>query len=150
MPAGLPARCVLYYARTAGPLPLTGDAKTMNVSQLKKFCLSLPGARERLLGEPANILVYSLGERNFAYFKTSQPERWRFSVKVSPARFVELTGVPGVKPARYRGRYHWITIVDVGAFPAGYLKELVAWSHAAALGALPLAQRRLVLGRAPA
>ena len=140
----MPARSVLYYARTACPVPLTGDANAMNVSQLKKFCLSLPGARERLLGEPANILVYSLGERNFAYFKTSQPERWRFSIKVSPARFVELTGVPGVKPARYRGRYHWITIVDVGRFPAGYLKELVLWSHAAALDGLPLAQRRLV------
>lgn len=116
----------------------------MNVSRLKAFCRGLPGASERLLGEPANILVYSLGERNFAYFKTSQPERWRFSIKVSPARFVELTGVPGVKPARYRGRYHWITIVDVGAFPAGYLKELVVWSHAAARGGLSLAQRRLV------
>ena len=97
----------------------------MNVPQLKKFCRNLPGANERLLRDPYNILVYSLDDRNFAYFKTSHPEMWRFSIKVSPDRFVELTGVPGVKPARYRSRYHWITIVDVGSFPAGYLKELV-------------------------
>jgi predicted DNA-binding protein (MmcQ/YjbR family) len=106
----------------------------MNVPQLKKFCRSLHGANERLLADPANILVYSIGEKNFAYFKTSQPEKWRFSIKVSPDRFIELTGVPGVKPARYRGRYHWITIVEVGNFPAGYLRELVAWSYRHALG----------------
>ena len=63
--------------------------------------------------------------RKFAYFKTSEPERWRFSVRVSPDRFVELLDMPGVKPARYRGRYGWITIVQVSAFPGGYLRELV-------------------------
>jgi len=101
----------------------------MNVKQLQKFCRSLPGAGERLLPPPYNILVYELGRRDFAYFKTSEPEKWRFSIKVTPERFVELTGVPGCKPARYRGRYHWITIVDVANFPADYLRELVRWSH---------------------
>ena len=54
-------------------MPLTGDANAMNVSQLKKFCLSLPGARERLLGEPANILVYSLGENSSAELHETRP-----------------------------------------------------------------------------
>jgi predicted DNA-binding protein (MmcQ/YjbR family) len=97
-----------------------------------------------LLGDPYNILVYSLDKTNFAYFKTSDPERWRFSVKVSPTRFIELTGIPGVKPARYRGRHHWITIVDVANFPATYLKELVEWSHQYAMEKLPK-KRRLAL-----
>ena len=117
----------------------------MNVRQLQQFCRTLPGANERLLGEPANILVYSLHDRNFAYFKTSEPERWRFSIKVTPSRFVELTDQPGVKPARFRGRYHWITIVDVARFPADYLRELVEWSHQHALGKLPLSRRPAVL-----
>ncbi|HEX9390362.1 MAG TPA: MmcQ/YjbR family DNA-binding protein [Usitatibacteraceae bacterium] len=116
----------------------------MNVKQLQQLCRTLPGANERLLGEPANILVYSLHDRNFAYFKTSAPERWRFSIKVTPSRFVELTDQAGVKPARYRGRYHWITIVDVARFPADYLRELVEWSHRHALESLP-ASRRSVL-----
>lgn len=116
----------------------------MNVKQLQKFCRDLPGSNERLLGEPSNILVYSLDKTNFAYFKTSAPERWRFSMKVTPSRFVELTGIPGLKPARYRGRYHWITIVDVRHFPAGYLKELVAWSYQYALVGLPRARRILL------
>ncbi len=101
----------------------------MNIAQLKAFCRKLPGATETLYEEPYNFLVYAIRGRNFAYFKTSQPERWRFSTRVSPDRFVELTDVPGVKPARYRGRYHWITIVDVSGFPATYLVELVEWSY---------------------
>ena len=89
----------------------------MNVAQLKRFCRAFPNAIETAYGEPYNFLVYSVGGRKFAYFKTSDPEKWRFSMRVTPDRFVELTDMPGVKPARYRGRYGWITIVDVSAFP---------------------------------
>ena len=121
----------------------------VNVKQLRKFCQNLPGTNERLLPDPYNILVYSLDKINFAYFKTSEPERWRFSIKVTPDRFVELTDIPGVKPARYRGRYHWITIVDVASFPAGYLKELVTWSHWYALDGLSRVRRRVLVGEKP-
>ena len=93
-----------------------------------------------------NILVYSLHQTNFAYFKTSEPERSRFSIKVTPSRFVELTDIPGLKPARYRGRYHWITIVNVADFPTGYLKELVEWSYQYALGSLPRSRRLALVG----
>ena len=113
----------------------------MNVSQLKQFCLRQPGAVEQRLPHPYNILVYTVGKRTFAYFKTSDPERWRFSVKVAPARFVELTDIPGVKPARWRGRYHWVTIVTVADFPAEYLRELVCGSHALAVEKLPKKRR---------
>lgn len=118
----------------------------MNVKQLQKLCRNLPGSNERFLADPYNILVYSLDKTNFAYFKTSEPERWRFSIKVTPSRFVELTGIPGLKPARYRGRYHWITIVNVDDFPAGYLKEMVEWSYQYALESLPRSRRLVLVG----
>ena len=108
----------------------------MNVPQLKSLCLGLPGAAERLYGEPSNFLVYSVGGRKFAYFKTSHPEKWRFSVRVAPDRFIELTDVPGVKPARYRGRFYWVTIVKVQQFPAAYLTALVESSYDRAFGSL--------------
>ena len=117
----------------------------MNKQQLQSFCKNLPGANQRLLLAPHNILVYSLHTTNFAYFKTSDPEKWRFSIKVSPDRFVELTDVRGVKPARYRGRYHWVTIIDVKNFPALYLRELVSWSYQYALDGLPRSRRQALL-----
>src|ERR1700686_3707417 len=113
----------------------------MNVKQLKEFCIGFCGADVTLYGDPSNILVYSVGGRTFAYFKTSEPERWRFSTRVTPDRFIELTDVPGVKPARHRGRYHWITIVQVHRFPASYLTELVESSHRRALASLSRAKQ---------
>src|SRR5271168_4706648 len=113
----------------------------MNTPQLKAFCRRFPGATETLYKEPYNFLVYAVGGRKFAYFKTSDPERWRFSMRVAPDRFIELTDVPGVKPARYRGRFHWITIVDVSSFPTLYLRELVTWSHQRAFTSLSKARQ---------
>lgn len=117
----------------------------MNVSQLKRFCRAFPRTTEACYGEPYNFLVYSVGGRKFAYFKTSQPERWRFSMRVTPERFIELTDIPGVKPARYRGRFGWVTIVNVSAFPADYLEELVGWSYQRAFTSLSRARQHAVL-----
>ena len=117
----------------------------MNVRQLKQFCRGFGGATETLYEEPYNFLVYAVGGRKFAYFKTSHPEQWRFSTRVAPDRFIELTDVPGVKPARYRGRFHWITIVSVSSFPALYLEELVDWSYRRAFASLSKNRQRYFL-----
>ena len=116
----------------------------MTVTQLKRYCREFRGAVGTLHGKPYNVLVYQVGGQKFAYFKTSEPERWRFSTRVSPDRFVELTDVPGVKPARWRGRYHWITIVNVSAFPADYLRELVEASYLRALRGLSNSMQRAI------
>lgn len=113
----------------------------MNVTQLKRRCRKFAGAVETLHGHPSNILVYSVEGKTFAYFKTSEPERWRFSVRVTPGRFLELTDVPGVKPARYMGRFHWVTIVKVDEFPSPYLLELVDASYRRALESLSKAKQ---------
>ena len=118
----------------------------MDTTQLKDFLQQLPGATSRLHGPPGNVLVYSVGDKNFAWFKTSDPEKWRFSLRVTPERFVELTDVPGIKPARYMGRYHWVTIVDVRSVPAEYLTELVEWSYHKALASLSKARKAQLSG----
>ena len=107
----------------------------------------MPGAAEVLHGAPSSILVYEVGGKTFAYFKTSEPERWRFSIRVTSDRFLELTDIPGVKPARYMGRFHWITIVDVHTFSEDYLQELVQCSYERALASLSKARRKDLIGR---
>ncbi len=108
----------------------------MTIGELKAYCLLLRGALEDEKGEPANILAYKVGGRQFAYFKTSEPQRWRFSIRVTPERFLELTDQPGIKPARYMQRFHWVTIVNVQAMNEEYLKELVQWSYSKAVSGL--------------
>ena len=108
----------------------------MNTLQLKSICQKLPGATSHLYAHPSNILVYYIGHKKFAYFKTSEPEKWRFSIRVTPDRFVELTDVPGIKPARYFARFHWITIVNTQHLSKDYLDELIQWSYQKALNSL--------------
>lgn len=117
----------------------------MKLAALKKLCASYAGAREKLHADPSNVLAYSVGDKSFAYFKTSEPERWRFSIRVTPARFLELTDMPGVKPARYMGRFHWVTIVAVEQFPEEYLQELLEYSYQKALSGLTKKKREEVL-----
>lgn len=118
----------------------------MDTEQLKANCAEKPGAAAVLHPAPSNILVYKVGGKTFAYFKTSEPERWRFSMRVASDRFLELTDMPCVKPARYLGRYHWITIVDVLKFPENYLRELVHCSYERALASLSKAKRNELTG----
>ena len=111
----------------------------MDTRALKAYCARFPGATARALEPPYNILLYEVGRKQFAYFKLSEPEKWRFSFRTTPDRFLELTGVPGIKPARYMARFHWVTVVDVRTVPSAYLKELVAWSYDKALRSLSIA-----------
>lgn len=117
--------------------------KRMDVDAVKAHCAGLPGATSKWFDPPMNVLSYKVGGRTFAYFKTSEPERWRFSVRVTPERFLELTSVPGMKPARFMARYHWVTIVDVRTVPPDHLRELIAWSYDHALRGL---SKRMQLG----
>ncbi|OGB24518.1 MAG: hypothetical protein A3I66_10630 [Burkholderiales bacterium RIFCSPLOWO2_02_FULL_57_36] len=113
----------------------------MNLQTLKKLCSTLPGAVATLHGEPSNVLVYSVGGKSFAYFKTSDPEKWRFSIRVAPDRFLELTDTPGIKPARYMGRFHWVTVVKIERMPDEYFIELITWSYQKAFSSLTRKKR---------
>ncbi len=119
----------MVRARARAPEEAGAADPRLTVTGLRRLCGALPDAAATTYGPPENWLVYTVRGRKFAYFKTSEPERWRFSVRVTPERFVELTEVPGVRPARWRGRYGWVTIVDVARFPGGYLRELVEASY---------------------
>ncbi len=108
----------------------------MTVEDVKTYCLSLSCTSVKESGHPANILSYSVKGKKFAYFKTSDPEKWRFSFRVTPDRFLELTDQDGIKPARYMGRFHWVTVVHVQQMDAGYLRALIDESYHRAVSSL--------------
>ena len=83
----------------------------------------------------------SMSLDGFVACPSQSVERSRFSTKVTPDRFLELTDFSGVKPARYRGRFYWVTIVEVRRFPASYLTELVGWSYQKAFASLSKAKQ---------
>ena len=109
----------------------------MTLDDVKHFCSSLPYVEEIVKPHPKNYLSYTLLGKKLAYFKTSEPEMWRFSFRVSPERFLELTDQPGIKPAKYMARFHWVTVVNIESMNEAYLQELILWSYQKALRSLP-------------
>jgi len=117
------------------------------IKQIKKYCLAFPGVEEELFSAPANILTYKIGGKKFAYFKTSDPEKWRFSFRVLPDRFLELTDQEGIKPARYMHRFHWVSVVKVDSLPQDYLHDLIKWSYQKALSSLSKKKQAEIIGK---
>lgn len=109
----------------------------MNIEQTKEYYRAFSGVIENDAGHPSNVLTFKVIRKGFAYFKTSDPEKWRFSIRVTPDIYLGLTDQPGIKPARYMHRFHWVTIVNVNAMDEQYLKELIHWSYDKALQSLP-------------
>jgi predicted DNA-binding protein (MmcQ/YjbR family) len=108
----------------------------MNIKETKYYCQSFKGVSQKDFAPPSNILVFYIGGKQFAYFKTSEPEQWRFSIRVSPERFLELTDQAGIKPARYMQRFHWISITQLNAMDSEYLKVLINDSYQKAFHSL--------------
>lgn len=108
----------------------------MNTQQVQDFCRRLPGVTEIEKCAPSNVLSFNVSDKAFLYFKTSEPEKWRMSIRVTPERFLELTDQPGIKPARYMHRFHWVTIVNVQSMDWDYLQILIHWSYDKALSKL--------------
>ena len=95
------------------------------------------------MASPAIFLCIPWGARS-SHISKLAGRNGGASVRVTPDRFIELTDVPGVKPARFRGRFHWVTIVNVHTFHVAYLENLVEWSYQRALGSLTKAQQNSV------
>lgn len=100
-----------------------------SIEEIKIYCRSFAGSYEKELPHPSNVLVFYVHNKKFAYFKTSEPEQWRFSLRVAPERFLELTDQPNIKPARYMQRFHWISITKIGLQDMDVLKKLIDWSY---------------------
>jgi predicted DNA-binding protein (MmcQ/YjbR family) len=105
----------------------------MNIEQLRKFCLAFPGAAEDV--KWGSDLCFCVGTKMFAVTDADTGEG--LSVKTTPERFAELTERPGIVPARYVARYHWITIEDSQAVTSAELKELIAASYRLVFDKLP-------------
>ena len=69
-------------------------------------------------------MVLSVGGKMFAVMPSDGSEGGRLSFKVADERFLELTDQPGIIPAPYLARAHWISITEPHRFATA---ELVAF-----------------------
>ncbi|WP_312550495.1 MmcQ/YjbR family DNA-binding protein [Massilia sp.] len=83
----------------------------MDFEAAKAVCRSFPGCTEDI--KWGDDLVFSVGEKMFAVTGNAVPAT-SMSFKVDDARFLELTDRPGIVPAPYLARAHWVQI-EAGA-----------------------------------
>ncbi|AXK40859.1 MmcQ/YjbR family DNA-binding protein [Crenobacter cavernae] len=93
---------------------------------MAEHAAALPGATADI--KWGDNLVFSVGDRMFALFRPigAPDSLW---CKVDPARFLELTDIPGVRPAPYLARASWICIDSPAALPPETLAELLLDAH---------------------
>lgn len=94
----------------------------------RRLAASLPGATEDI--KWGADLVYSVGDRMFCVFLLQEGRAATCSFKLDSERFLELTDVPGVKPAPYLARAHWVQLSTGHGLQAAEVDRLIRRSHA--------------------
>ncbi len=104
------------------------------IEWLRSYCLSLPHTTEHVLW--GDDLVFKVGSKMYAAAPMS-PGGLCMSFKCTPDEFAELTERPGIVPAPYSARMHWIALETGDALPRAEIKRLVKLSYDLVFAKLP-------------
>ncbi len=110
----------------------------MNTERARKLCLSLPHTTENV--QWGNDLVMKIAGKMFCVL-VLDPGPLCASFKVTPEQFAELVERPGIVPAPYAARYHWVALESFDALPARELEAFVRQSYELVFAALPKKKR---------
>jgi predicted DNA-binding protein (MmcQ/YjbR family) len=100
----------------------------------RALAATLPGATEDI--KWGADLVFSVGGKMFCVFLLQDGVAGCCSFKVDADRFLELSDLPGFKPAPYLARAQWVQVEAKHTMPAAALDDLVRRSHALVAGRL--------------
>jgi len=114
----------------------------MNLDKLRSFCRTLPGATVDIKWGADEC--HCVGGKMFAVFGVHDKKASNVSFKCEPSRFLELTDVPGIIPAPYLARAHWVQIEEGKALSDAQARELVTQSHALIVAKLTKKDREAI------
>jgi predicted DNA-binding protein (MmcQ/YjbR family) len=106
----------------------------MTIDQLRKFCMSFPGATEDI--KWGADLCFSVGAKMFCV-TSADASSGGVSLKCTPEKFEELIERDGIAPAAYVGRYKWVHIDEMRSVSPSELKELITTSYQLVFDKLP-------------
>src|SRR2546423_9388086 len=106
----------------------------MNIDWIRKYCLSLPHSTETVQWE--DDLVFKIGGKMYAVLALEPGDHW-LSFKCSPEEFAELVERPGIIPAAYLARAHWVSLQDASALGQREIKERLRQAYELVLAKLP-------------
>jgi predicted DNA-binding protein (MmcQ/YjbR family) len=99
----------------------------MDVDSTRKFCLSMPGAKEKL--QWGETLCFKVGEKIFAMLNLAIDADTRLVVKCSPEELAMLLENEGVRRAPYVGRYNWAALERLDSLPDREIRDLISRSY---------------------
>lgn len=105
----------------------------MTPEQVAAFCLKLPGAREDY--KWGGTRVFSVVEKKM--FAVLDLAGAGLSFKVASDLFLGYVDRPGIRPAPYLARAHWISIAPPYPLSNEELHDLLTRSHQLVVGKLP-------------
>lgn len=95
----------------------------MRSDEIRKFCLSLPDASEKL--QWGDALCFKIADKMFAVLGLDNP---RLSLKCTPEIFAELIERESVRPSPYLGRHKWVMLERLDAVGNEELRHLIRQS----------------------
>jgi len=113
----------------------------MNIEQLRKYCLSFPGATEDI--KWGNDLCFCVGAKMFCVTGADSISG-ALSIKCTPEKFAELIEREGIDPAAYVGRYKWVHIAKPDAVTPVELKTLIEKSYQLVFDKLPATVKKAI------
>jgi predicted DNA-binding protein (MmcQ/YjbR family) len=113
----------------------------MRPSELRRYCLSFPGAEETFpFG--AETSVFKVAGKMFALSRLAG-RPLKVSVKCEPLLAEQLRGAhPEVLPGYHLNKRHWNTVIVDGALPKQMIRDMIEDSYDLVVSALPEAGRR--------
>ncbi len=106
----------------------------MNIEWVRRFCMSLPHTTETV--QWGGDLVFKIGGKMFAVAALDVGPVC-MSFKCTPETFAELVERPGIIPAPYAARYHWVALENEDALPVAEIKRLLILSYDLVFAKLP-------------
>ena len=99
------------------------QASGLTAVQLEALCGQWPGVTRDI--KWGADLVLGVGGKMFAVTPSDGSEAGRLSFKVADERFLELTDQPGIIPAPYMARAHWISVIEPQRFSTAELEAFI-------------------------
>ncbi len=106
----------------------------MSAEWVRRHCLSFPHTTEKV--QWGHDLVFKVADKMYAALGLEPGDEW-LSFKCTPEEFAELTERPGIIPAPYMARAHWVSLETEDALPAAEIKRLLRQSYDLVIARLP-------------
>src|SRR3954451_16987296 len=107
----------------------------MTLDWVRPWGLSLPHTTESI--QWANDLVFKVHGKMFAVTVLEPGANVCLSFKCTPEQFAELIERPGIIPAPYSARYHWVALETADALRKPELQGLIKHSYELVWAKLP-------------